>query len=178
MKQICWAYDDDGRICRRLAVQFDPQRGFLVCVNHSQDRAPKTPNKTAVMTKTKPPPDGAPAATAAKPTEQYEYKNVPEVDAKIDAHIKANPERWAFIQAMPRDRLERALVLSDVKRLDREQRVRDGVMQRINSNPQLKQAYETLVKNVPENQRETVMVQIARQTALQTRRVVGRGQTV
>ena len=43
---------------------------------------------------------------------------------------------------------------------------------RINANPELKQAYETLVKNVPEDQREEVMTQLARQT----QRTVARSQ--
>ena len=35
-------------------------------------------------------------------------------------------------------------------------------MQRINADPRLKQAYETLVKDVPEDQREEVMTQMQR----------------
>ena len=46
-------------------------------------------------------------------------------------------------------------------------------MQHINRNPELKQAYETLVKNVPEDQREEVMAQIASQA----RRAIGRAQS-
>ena len=74
---------------------------------------------------------------------------------------------------MPRDRLERTVVLHEVRQLERQQRVREGVMNRINGNPELKQAYEVLVKNVPEEQREEVMSQIARQT----QRAVSRSQT-
>jgi hypothetical protein len=51
--------------------------------------------------------------------------------------------------------------------------MRDGMMKKINANPELKQAYEILVKNVPEEQREEVMSQIARQT----QRAVSRSQT-
>jgi hypothetical protein len=46
---------------------------------------------------------------------------------------------------------------------DRQQRMQNGVMRRINSDPKLKSAYETLVKDVPEEQREEVMAQMARQ---------------
>ena len=49
-------------------------------------------------------------------------------------------------KGMPRDRLERTVVLNEVRQLDRQQRMREGVMTRINANPELKQAYETLVK--------------------------------
>jgi NCAIR mutase (PurE)-related protein len=73
---------------------------------------------------------------------------------------------------MPRDRLERTVVLNEVRQLDRQQRMREGIMNRINASSELKQAYETLVKNVPEEQREEVMTQLARQT----QRTVARSQ--
>ena len=173
MKPICWAYDDDGCICRRPAVSFDQQRGFKVCQNHRPIRAQQTQRKTPVMSKIKTPATGASAAPASEANEPREYRNIPEIDAKIDAYIKENPKRWAYIQEMPRDRLERALVLTDVQKLDRQQRLQNGTMQQINRNPELKQAYETLLKNVPEDQREEVMSQIASQA----RRAIGRAQS-
>ena len=36
---------------------------------------------------------------------------------------------------MPRDRLERTVVLNEVRQLDRQQRMREGVMNRINAEP-------------------------------------------
>jgi len=174
MKAICWAYDDDGRICRRPAANFDQQRGFMVCQQHGQNRETQTQNTTPVMSKTKTPPNGASTAPASEANEPREYRNIPEVDAKIDAYIKENPKRWAYIQGLPRERLERALALSDVQKLDRQQRFQEGTMKHINSNPELKQAYETLVKNVPEDLREEVMTQIARQARL----TIGRAQSV
>ena len=122
-------------------------------------------------TKTKPTPNGANGASA--PTEPITYRINPEVEAKIDAHIKENPKHWAYLQSMPRDRLERTVVLNEVRQLERQERMRDGMMKKINANPELKQAYEILVKNVPEEQREEVMSQIARQT----QRAVSRSQT-
>ena len=95
------------------------------------------------------------------------------MEAKIDAYIKENPKHWAYLQGMPRDRLERTVVLDEVRQIERQQRMRDGMMKKINASPELKQAYDTLVKNVPEDQREEVMSQIARQT----QRAVSRSQT-
>jgi len=125
--------------------------------------------------KTKTAPNGATSASATPPTsaDQSNYRINPEVEAKIDAHIKENPKHWAYLQSMPRDRLERTVVLNEVRQLERQQRMREGVMSRINANPEMKQAYEVLVKNVPEEQREEVMSQIARQT----QRAVSRSQT-
>jgi hypothetical protein len=121
-------------------------------------------------TKNKPAPNGAPSASAPP---EANYRINPEVEAKIDAHIKENPKYWNYLQAMPRDRLERTVVLNEVRQLERQERIRDGIMKKINASPELKQAYETLVKNVPEEQREEVMSQIARQT----QRAVSRSQT-
>ena len=122
-------------------------------------------------TKTKPAPNG-PASASASP-DPSNYRINPEVEAKIDTHIKENPKHWAYLQSMPRDRLERTVVLNEVRQLERQERMRDGMMKKINANPELKQAYEILVKNVPEEQREEVMSQIARQT----QRAVSRSQT-
>lgn len=65
----------------------------------------------------RPAPNGARGSAA--PQEPPTFRNNPEVDAKIDAHIKENPKYWAYLQAMPRDRLERAMVLNEVRQLDR-----------------------------------------------------------
>jgi hypothetical protein len=122
-------------------------------------------------TKTKPAPNGAPGASA--PSEPRTYRINPEVETKIDNWITQNPKDWNYIQAMPRDRLERSVVLNDVRQIERQQRIREGMMERINADPKLKQAYEILVKDVPEDQREEVMTQMARQK----QRTVARSQT-
>jgi len=122
-------------------------------------------------TKTKTPATAAPGISA--PQELPTLRNVPEVDAKIDSYIKENPKYFSFLQSVPRDRLERMVVLNEVRELDRQQRMQHGVMRRINTDPKLKEAYETLVKDVPEDQREEVMAQMARQK----QRVVARSQS-
>jgi len=114
-----------------------------------------------MSTRTKPAPNGASGANP--PQNPPTYRVNPDVEAKIDAYIKDNPKHWAYIQGMPRDRLERTVALNEVRQIERQQRMREGLMQRINANPKLKEAYETLVKDVPEDQREEVMAQMARQ---------------
>jgi len=120
-----------------------------------------------MSTKTKTSPNGA-----NTPTEPPTYRINPEVEAKIDAHIKDNPKYWDYLKAMPRERLERTVVLNEVRELDRQQRIREGVLKQINRNPELKQAYDLLVKNVPDDQKEDVIAQIGRTT----RRAVARVQ--
>jgi hypothetical protein len=113
------------------------------------------------------------ASGDAAPTDPPAFRNNPEVDAKIDTYIKDNPKYWAYVQAMPRDRLERTVVLNEVRELDRQQRIREGVLKKISQNPDMKRAYDLLVKDLPEDQREGVIAQIARQA----RRAVARSQS-
>lgn len=112
----------------------------------------------------------------AAPTEQPTFRSNPEVDAKIDAYIKENPKYWAYVQAMPRERLERSVVLNEVRELDRQQRIRESVMKKIDANPALKRAYETLVKDLPEDQKDNVIAQLARTTRRAIARVQGQQQ--
>src|SRR5207247_10112601 len=114
-------------------------------------RERETKQKRIVMSKPK---SSAPlgASGNAAPADQPTFRSNPEVDAKIDAYIKDNPKYWAYIQAMPRDRIERTVVLNEVREIDRQQRMREGVMSQINRNPELKRAYDLLVKDLPEDQ--------------------------
>jgi hypothetical protein len=93
-----------------------------------------------------------------------QFKENAKVNARIDEYIKANPKHWDYIQKMPRERLERALVLSEVNKLDRRQKMNAGILRKLEQNPELKQACQTLVKHLPEGQREKAMVAIASQT--------------
>jgi hypothetical protein len=112
----------------------------------------------------------------AAPAEQPTFRSNPEVDAKIDAYIKENPKYWTYVQAMPRERLERSVVLNEVRELDRQQRIREGVLKQINRNPELKRAYDLLVKDLPEDQKETVIAQIGRTARRAVARVQGQQQ--
>lgn len=123
-------------------------------------------------TKTRTPNGNGTNAASTATDGPREFRNNPEVDAKIDAFIKENAKDWAYIQAMPRERLERSLVLEEVKKRDRQQRIKNGIMKEIDRNPELKQAYDTLLKSVPENLRESVMTQVAGQA----RRAINRSQ--
>jgi hypothetical protein len=128
-------------------------------------------------TKTKPAPNGASGATASN--EPQTYRIDPETETKIDDWIKRNPKGWDYIKTMPRDRLERTVVLNDVRKMEARQRIETGVMQEINNDPVRKQAYDTLTKDMPEERREEVILGMERekwrakqkpQTQTQTRR--------
>ena len=87
-----------------------------------------------------------------------------EINAKIDAYIQANPKEWNYIQSLPRERLERMLVLQNVNKLERRDRVRASVMKQLDANPELKEAYQKLVKYLPAEQQEKAMTSIAART--------------
>jgi hypothetical protein len=122
-------------------------------------------------------PPSASGSAAPTETDQPTFRSNPEVDAKIDAYIKDNPKYWAYVQAMPRERLERTVVLNEVRELDRQQRIREGVMKQINRNPEMKRAYDLLVKDLPEDQKEGVIAQIARSARRAVARSQGQQQT-
>ena len=117
------------------------------------------------------------AGGSAAPTDQPTFRSNPEVDAKIDSYIRENPKYWSYVQAMPRERLERTVVLNEVRELDRQQRMREGVMKQVNRNPELKRAYDLLVKDLPVDQKEGVIAQIARSARRAVARTQGQRQT-
>jgi hypothetical protein len=106
--------------------------------------------------------NGAPAADAAGDIPKYR-DNV-EINAKIDAYIQANPKEWSYVQGLPRERLERMLVLQNVNKIERRARIRASVTKQLEANPELKEAYRKLVKNLPAEQQERAMMSIAART--------------
>lgn len=111
------------------------------------------------MIKKSKPQNETPAQGKGQPTT---YRDNAEINAKIDNFIAQNPKRWEYVQALPRERLERALVLTDVQKQERQQKMASGVMKKLDDDPQLKKTYENLVAHLPENEREKAMVSIAR----------------
>ncbi len=116
--------------------------------------------------------NGNTAAASAADGDQPKFRENPEVNAKIDAYIQANPKRWDYIQSMSPERMARTIALQDVQKQERTERMRAGVLRKLEENPELKKAYQTLVKNLPEEQQEKVMANLA----MRTQRTVTRGQ--
>lgn len=56
------------------------------------------------------------------------------------------------------------LVLQNVNKIERRDRVRASVMKQLEANPELKEAYRKLVKNLPAEQQERAMMSIAART--------------
>jgi hypothetical protein len=92
------------------------------------------------------------------------YRDNVEINAKIDSYIQANPKEWSYIQGLPRERLERMLVLQNVNKIERRARIRASVVKQLEANPELKEAYRKLVKNLPAEQQERAMMSVAART--------------
>jgi hypothetical protein len=104
------------------------------------------------------------APTNGAKTEMPNFRENSEVNGKIDSYIEKNPKEWAYIKAMPRERLERSLVLQSVQKLERKERMRTNILKKLEENPELKEAYRTLVKNLPAEQQEKAMAALAMRT--------------
>jgi hypothetical protein len=101
-------------------------------------------------------------ATAPASNAPVEYRENPRTNEKIDAWIKNNPDRFKFFDEMPHERAVRKLALNEVEKYERMQKMNSGIMQKLNDDPEAKQAYEILLKRVPEADRERATASIAR----------------
>jgi hypothetical protein len=100
----------------------------------------------------------------------FELRENPRINAQIDQYIKDNSDHWKAIQAMPRDRLERHAVWQQIRYNTRRERLDNGLLRKVEENPELKRDYENLLKHVPEDQRERAKVSIARTLVLSNSR--------
>ncbi|MGP8200799.1 MAG: hypothetical protein ACLQU4_14990 [Limisphaerales bacterium] len=99
------------------------------------------------------------------------HRDNPRVNAKIDDWIKNNEKHWAYIQALPRERLERALALHEVQKIERGEKLDAGIWRKINQDPDKKRALETMVKHLPEGERQEAMISLERQNMRTTARI-------
>ncbi len=105
-----------------------------------------------------------PETSGAGGAQQPQFKENPQVNARIDDYIKNNPKFWSYVQSMSPERMARTLVLGEIQKEDRTQKMRDGILRKLDANPELKQNIENMVKNMPEERREQAVISIARQT--------------
>jgi hypothetical protein len=122
------------------------------------------------MTMIKGKPQNEPSSTEGS---SPQFRENPDINAKIDNFIKSNPKRWEYIQAMSPERMARTIVLQDAQKHERTERIRGSVLKKLEENPELKKAYQTLVKNLPEDQQEKMMANLA----MRTQRTVTRGES-
>jgi hypothetical protein len=105
---------------------------------------------------------GKNASATPDVNEPGQYRENPRTNEKIDAWIKANPDRFKFFDELPHERAVRKLVLNEVQKYERLQKMNAGIAKKLEDDPEAKLAYETLLKRVPEDQRERATGAIAR----------------
>jgi hypothetical protein len=121
---------------------------------HNQINQKNMSNKNKTATVAAPQPSG-------ENGESIPYRENAEVNFKIDTWIASNPKRWGYIQGMTLERAQRSLALREMQDVERVQRFRQRVMKQIERDPQRKQAFEQLVKDLPAEDREFGMVRLA-----------------
>lgn len=102
------------------------------------------------------------AVPAANSNGTVQYRENPQTNEKIDAWIQANPERFKFFDELPHDRAVRKLVLNEIQKYERMQKMNNGIQKQLESDPEAKQAFDTLLKRLPEDQRERAMFSLGR----------------
>jgi hypothetical protein len=103
------------------------------------------------------------ASNGQPQTGDPQLKENPAVNEKIDGWINDNPKRWEYFSSLPPDRMRRMLVLHEIDKTQRRENMHNGIMKKLEGDPEAKQAYDTLLKKVPEGERERAMVTVARQ---------------
>src|SRR5689334_17866004 len=98
--------------------------------------------------------------------EPLQFRENDRINAQIDTYIKENPRHWEQIKTMPRERLERTVVWQQLRYNQRSQKLNDGLLRKLDEDPQLKQDCDNLLKHVPEDRREAARVRIARTLVL------------
>jgi hypothetical protein len=119
-------------------------------VTHKQTKGMKAKNR----------PEATPAQTPNGDAPQY--RENPQTNEKIDTWIKDNPERWQYFSTLPPERAARKLVLNEIQKFERQQKMNNGIMKKLDGDPEAKRAYETLLQRVPEGERERAMTSVAR----------------
>ena len=70
-------------------------------------------------------------ATTPASNAPVEYRENPRTNEKIDAWIKNNPDRFKFFDEMPHERAVRKLVLNEVQKYERMQKMNSGIVQKL-----------------------------------------------
>ena len=75
--------------------------------------------------------DTAESSAPAITNDPQKFRENAEVNSKIDTYIQKNPKEWSYIQAMPRERLERSLVLQSVQKEERKEKMRASILKKL-----------------------------------------------
>ena len=90
----------------------------------------------------------------------------PEIDAKLDQFIQANPKLHEYYHGLGKDELVRKLMLGKMQRSEFTQRRNEELVQWVNEHPEIKSRVEERIRNVPADRRERAFLTAAKTLAM------------
>ncbi len=116
------------------------------------------------------------AVAAKKATQEPTLRRNPEIDAKLDRFIEANPDLREYYEKLSKEELIRKLMLGKMQRSEYANGRNAEIKAWVEEHPEIKERIEARIKNVPEQNRERAFINAAKTEAMnQTVRRNGNG---
>ena len=107
-------------------------------------------------------------AIAAKKAASQEptLRRNPEIDAKLDRFIEANPDLREYYEKLSKDELIRKLMLGKMQRAEYANGRNAEIKAWVEEHPEIKERIEAKIRNVPEQNRERAFINAAKSEAM------------
>lgn len=102
----------------------------------------------------------------AKKAQKATLQRNPEIDAKLDRFIEANPGLHEYYEQLTKGDLIRKLMLGKMQKAEYSNNRNQEIRSWIEQNPEIKAKVEERIKNVPERNRERAFINAAKREAL------------
>ena len=99
---------------------------------------------------------------AEKKAQESTLRRNPEIDAKLDQFIQANPKLREYYNGLSKDELVRKLMLAKMQRSEYTQRRNGEIRAWVEENPEIKTRIEERIRNVPADRRERAFITAAK----------------
>ena len=113
-----------------------------------------------------------------KAQQESTIRKNPEIDAKLDQFIQANPKLREYYNGLSKDVLIRKLMLGKMQRSEFSQRRNQEIAQWVEEHPEIKAKVEERIRNVPADRRERAFLTAAKALAMNQGMRVSNGITV
>ncbi|HTQ30412.1 MAG TPA: hypothetical protein VMI53_04320 [Opitutaceae bacterium] len=101
-----------------------------------------------------------------KAQQESTIRKNPEIDAKLDQFIQANPKLREYYNGLSKDVLIRKLMLGKMQRSEFSQRRNQEIAQWVEEHPEIKAKVEERIRNVPADRRERAFLTAAKSLAM------------
>ena len=101
-----------------------------------------------------------------KAQQESTLRRNPEIDAKLDQFIQANPRLREYYNGLSKDELVRKLMLAKMQRSEFSQRRNQEIAQWVEEHPEIKAKVEERIRNVPAERRERAFITAAKSMAM------------